>query len=288
VELWQAVILGLVEGLTEFLPVSSTGHLLVVQRLLGIAESEAANAYAIVIQIGAIAAVLGLYRRRVGQMTLGLIGRDSVGARMAGALVLAFVPAAIAGLTADDVIERYLFGPWPVVAAWALGGVALLVLAPRLENVGGRALEEVDWRTALIVGVAQCAALWPGVSRSLATILGGLAAGLSLAAAVEFSFLLGLITLGAASAYKSLDSGGAIVDAYGIPELATGFVVAWVSAVVAVRWMIDWLGRRGLGVFGWWRLGVALVVATLLLAGVLRPSPVSERGGTGEPSSAEP
>jgi undecaprenyl-diphosphatase len=269
VELWQAVILGLVEGLTEFLPVSSTGHLLVVQRLLGIEESEAANAYAIVIQAGAIAAVLGLYRKRVGQMALGLVGRDPIGARMALALVVAFLPAAVAGFTAGKTIERYLFGPWPVVAAWAVGGVALLVAAPRLSKVEGRPLEDIGMRAALVIGIAQCAALWPGVSRSFATILGGVAAGLSLTAAVEFSFLLGLITLGAATAYKSLDSGSAITEAYALPELATGFVVAWVSALVAVRWMIDWLSRRGLGVFGWWRLGAAVVVAALLLTGVL-------------------
>lgn len=275
-DLWQALILGLVEGLTEFLPVSSTGHLLVVQRLLGIEETEAANAYAIVIQVGAIAAVLGLYRKRVGQLALGALGRDPVGFKLSIALGVAFMPAAVLGFTAGKTIEQYLFGPWPVVAAWALGGVVILAVAPRLRGLEGRPLEELGLRMALIVGVAQCAALWPGVSRSLATILGGVAAGLSLTAAVEFSFLLGLITLGAATAYKSMDSGGAILEAYGLPELVTGFVVAWLSALLAVRWMIDWLGRRGLAVFGWWRLGAAIVVATLLLVGVLRTTPSSE------------
>ena len=268
-DIWQALILGLVEGLTEYLPVSSTGHLLIAQRLLGIEASEAANAYAIVIQAGAIAAVLGLYRRRVSQLARGLVGRDHDGQRMALGLIVAFVPAATLGLLAGDTIESYLFGPWPVAAAWAAGGLLLLVIAPRLRGAQGRSLEALTVRAALIVGFAQCAALWPGVSRSLATILGGLAAGLSLVAAVEFSFLLGLITLGAATAYKSLDSGTAMMEAYGATELAVGFIAAWVSAVLAVKWMVAWLSERGLAVFGWWRLAAAGVVVALILTGRL-------------------
>lgn len=268
-ELWQAMILGLVEGLTEYLPVSSTGHLLVVQRLLGIESSEASNAYAIVIQAGAIAAVLGLYRQRVAQMAQGLIGRDRVGARLLVALVVGFVPAAIAGLTVEDLVETHLFGPWPIVGAWFVGGVLLLVIARRIHQREGLSLTSITWRIALIVGIAQCAALWPGTSRSLATILGGLAAGLSLVAAVEFSFLLGLVTLGAATAYKSLSSGEAMLEAYGLPEIVAGFVVAWLSAVIAVKWMVARLQSHGLAIFGWWRIAAAAVVTLLLVQGVL-------------------
>ena len=123
-DLWQAIVLGLVEGLTEFLPVSSTGHLLVTQRLMGIEADAAANAYAIAIQGGAIAAVLVLYRHRLLQMLRGVLGRDAEGLHLAVALVVAFVPAAIAGLAFDDLIEGYLFGPLPVAVAWAVGGVA--------------------------------------------------------------------------------------------------------------------------------------------------------------------
>ncbi|MGE3163529.1 MAG: undecaprenyl-diphosphate phosphatase [Planctomycetota bacterium] len=266
---WQALILGLVEGLTEYLPVSSTGHLLIAQRLLGIPASEAANAYAIVIQAGAIVAVLGLYRRRVSQMALGLTGRDADGGRIALALGVAFVPAATLGLLAGDVIEAYLFGPWPIAVAWALGGVVLLGIAPRLKQRPGYDLEMLTVRVGVIVGLAQCAALWPGVSRSLATILGGLAAGLSLTAAVEFSFLLGLITLGAATAYKTLDSGATMFAAYGLTEITVGFVAAWVSAVLSVKWMVHYLSQRGLGLFGWWRLAAAAVVVWFILTGIL-------------------
>lgn len=269
-EWWQALILGLVEGLTEFLPVSSTGHLVVVQRLLGIGGSEAANAYAIAIQAGAIAAVLGLYRKRVAQVSRGLIGRDGDGTRLLVALVLAFLPAAVLGLAFDAAIERYLFGAWPVVAAWAGGGLVLLGLGPWLSSIkSGLAIEAVGPRMALLVGFAQCAALWPGVSRSLATILGGLAVGLSLVAAVEFSFLLGLITLGAATAYKALGSGQIMLETYGAVALVIGFGAAWLSAVLSVRWMLSWLGRRGFALFAYWRLAAAAIVAALLLGEVI-------------------
>lgn len=268
-DLWQALVLGLIEGLTEFLPVSSTGHLLIAQRLMGIESSEAANAYAIVIQAGAIVAVLGLYRHRVGQMLLGLAGRNPEGRAIALALLVGFMPAAVIGLLADETIESYLFGPWPIAVAWALGGALLLVIGRRIKAAQGNALEVVTLKAALIIGFAQCAAMWPGVSRSLATILGGLGVGLSLAAAVEFSFLLGLLTLGAATAYKTLDSGAAMQDAYGLPEIAVGFLAAWLSALLAVKWMVAWLNERGLSIFGWWRLTAAGTVVGMILTGRL-------------------
>lgn len=268
-EFWQALILGLVEGFTEYLPVSSTGHLLVTQRLLGIRAGEAANTYAIVVQAGAIAAVLGLYRRRVAQMALGVMGREPTGARIALALLVAFLPAAAAGLSLGHLVEQHLFRPWPIVVAWAMGGLLILIVAPRLRLQGGTSIESITWRAALIIGLLQCTALWPGVSRSLATILGGVAAGLSLAAAVEFSFLLGVVTLGAATAYKTLTSGSTMLEAYGTTELLAGFLVAWLAALVSVKWMLAWLKNRGLGIFGWWRLGAAVIVATLIVAGAL-------------------
>lgn len=262
VELWQALVLGIVEGVTEFLPVSSTGHLLIAQRLLRIPDDAAAHAYAIAIQAGAIAAVVVLYRSRLLQIGRGVIGRDAGGARLAVCLPIAFAPAAVVGLMLDDVIERWLFGPLPIAVAWAIGGAAMLVLSKRLPREG-MALESMPWRVALAIGLCQCLALWPGVSRSLATILGAVFLGLSLAAAVEFSFLLGLVTLSAAAAYKTLDGGAAMFSAYGVPALTAGFTAAWISAWLSVSWMLDWLQRRGLAVFGWWRIVAAVVVLAL-------------------------
>lgn len=264
---FQALVLGLVEGVTEYLPVSSTGHLLLAERALGIERSEAADAYAICIQAGAILAVLGLYRARVAQMVRGVMGRDPAGRRLAIQLVAAFLPAAVLGFSFNDAIDAYLFGLWPVVFAWTVGGAAILLLRGR---TGGRVIEELDLRTAFLIGVAQCLALWPGTSRSLATILGGVLLGVSLPAAVEFSFLLGLLTLGAATSYSALKHGEEMVAAFGFAPLAVGFVASAVSAAVSVKWLVGWLQAHGLEVFAFWRIGLAAVVAALLTAGLLQ------------------
>ncbi len=267
---WQAFILGIVEGITEYLPVSSTGHLLLTQRMLGITADEAANAFAICIQAGAIVAVLGLYAPRVKQMLAGVAGKDVTGRRLALNLIIAFLPAAVLGLAFDDLIESYLFGLWPIVTAWFIGGLLIfLVERMRRSSTALRAqsftLELLTWRGALAIGFAQCIAMWPGTSRSLMTILAGLLWGLSMPAAVEFSFLLGVITLGAATAYKALSSGAVMLEAFGIVPIAVGFLAAWVSAVVAVRWMVNYLNRRGMAIFAYWRIGLAISVGLTLL-----------------------
>src|SRR5829696_8545008 len=170
-ESWQAVVLGLVEGITEFLPVSSTGHLILAERLLGLPDDESSRAFAICIQAGAIVAVLGLYQGRVRRMLAGIAGRDPDHLRLALQLVLGFVPAAVIGKLFDEPIERVLFGLWPVVCAWFVGGVVIL-LVPRLRRgaglEGGERLEALGFGRALVIGLAQCLALWPGTSRSLA------------------------------------------------------------------------------------------------------------------------
>lgn len=266
---WQALLLGLVEGITEYLPVSSTGHLVVTQRALGIPESEAANAFAIAIQAGAIVAVLGLYRTRVVQMLRGLTGRDPDGRALLVNVAVAFVPAAALGLAFDKRIEHTLFGPWPIVAAWLVGGVVILLVGKRFAAGSGRALEMLSLRGAFLIGLAQAIALWPGSSRSLVTILGGLFVGLSMAAAVEFSFLLGLVTLGAATAYKAIGHGSEMLAAYGVLPVAVGFLAACISAALSVRWLVGWLSHHGLGLFAWWRIAIGLGVAGLLLTHVL-------------------
>lgn len=271
-ELWQAVLLGLVEGLTEYLPVSSTGHLILAQRALSIPASPAANAYAICIQGGAIAAVVLLYRARIVQMLRGLVGSEAAGRRLFLCVLCAFAPAAVLGKLFDERIEELLFGLWPVVAAWGIGGVVILAVARsrkrrQVSPAHGKSLEELSVGAAFVIGLAQCIAMWPGTSRSLATILGGLGLGLSLTAAVEFSFLLGLITLTAATAYKGLKEGDTMVSELGVGPIAVGFVVAAASAWASVRWMVSYLGQRGLALFGWWRIALAVLVAALLASG---------------------
>jgi undecaprenyl-diphosphatase len=266
VDLIQALILGLVEGITEYLPVSSTGHLLIAQRLLGIPESAAANSYVIAIQAGAILAVLGLYRQRVGHMLLGLVGKDPAGLQLALCIIVAFLPAALLGALFNEQIEQRLFGVKPVIAAWVVGGAVILLLSRWIKaHREGKDLTTLTWRGASVIGLFQCFAMWPGTSRSLVTILGGLAIGLSLSAAVEFSFLLGVLTLGAATTYTALKHGNGMIAAYGWPVLLAGFFMAWISAAIAVKWMVAYLNRHGLAVFAWWRFAAAGIAALLLL-----------------------
>lgn len=260
----DAILLGLVEGLTEYLPVSSTGHLVVTQRMLGIEQGPAANAFAICIQAGAIVAVLGIYRERVRRMWHGLFGRDAVGRRLLGCLAAAFAPAAVVGLVCADAIGDLLFGLEPIMWAWFVGGVAILVLMRGTRTRGGARLESLTWKTALLIGCAQCLALWPGVSRSLVTIAAASLLGLRLAAAVEFSFLLGVVTLAAATGYSGLRHGGVMLEQFGLLTLAVGFLAAALSAFVAVRWFLVALRSYGVAPFGWYRIGIAAGCALAL------------------------
>lgn len=266
----EAVVLGVVEGVTEFLPISSTGHLLVTGRILDLPSSgkagDAVKSYEIAIQFGAILAVLALYRRRVSVMVEGLVGRSDEGRRLLTAVAIAFLPAALVGVVGDKVIKDVLFGTWPVVAAWIAGGVAVIVLSRtgRISVAGGRALDTITTRDARVIGLAQVLSLWPGTSRSLVTIVAALLLGLSMSAAVEFSFLLGLVTLTAATAYEALTSGSTMVDTFGTAVPLLGLAVAFVAALVSIRWMIGYLNRHDLSIFGWYRIAVAAFVLVLL------------------------
>lgn len=273
-EWWQALILGIVEGLTEYLPVSSTGHLVLVSWMLGLGdtahEQEAVNSFSIVIQAGAIAAVLGLYRARVAQMCRGLMGKDVEGRRLATNLVIAFLPAAVLGPLLAERIEAELFAPWPVIGALFVGAWLMLAVAwnqKLLEGKSTKEIEDVDWRLALLIGFGQCVAMWPGTSRSMMTIVAALLLGMRAKAAAEFSFLLGLITLGAATCYSGYYGGGAIIDEFGWMPLVIGFLAATVSAALAVKWFVGFLTRHGLAPFGWYRLALAVGLAVLIVTG---------------------
>ena len=277
--LLQSVVLGIVEGVTEYLPVSSTGHLLLVQHWMGIGQNaaakEASEAYAVCIQSGAILAVAGLYFRRLKGVIEGGLGRNPEGLKLGVNMVMGFLPAAIIGLTIEKWIKANLFGGgryglWPIVLAWLAGGIVILLVEWRRRATGrspetGKGLAELTWKMALVIGSVQVLAMWPGVSRSLATILGGLWAGLSLAAAVEFSFLLGLITLGAATVLDTLKYGHEILAQYGWQTPLIGLVVSFVSAAMAIKWLVSYLQKHPLSIFGYYRIALALIVAGCLI-----------------------
>lgn len=270
----KAAVLGVIEGVTEFLPISSTGHLLVAQRLMDIGTTDstkdAADAYAISIQSGAILAVVLLYWSRLWSMARGLVGRDLEGRRTLVALVLSVLPAAAVALVFEDPIKDNLLEVGPVIGAWIVGGLVIIFVAPRLTgSTGGAPLEQITLRQALIIGIVQCLALWPGTSRSLVTILAALAVGLSLAAAVEFSFLLGLVTLGAATAFEIAKDGSTMIDTFGWVDPIIGLAFAFVSAAIAIKWMVGYLQRHSLAIFGWYRLAVAGAALLLLATGAL-------------------
>ena len=272
---WQAAVLGLVEGITEYLPVSSTGHLILTSALLHVDHPEtkdALDAYLVVVQGGAILAVVLLYWPRVVQMARGLLGRDPAGARLLRNLVVAFLPAAVAGALLGKAVKATLFTAWPVLAALAAGGAWMIWLGRRGSR-GTADVSAISWRTALGVGLFQVLALWPGTSRSMVTIGGGMLLGLQAVAAAEFSFLLGLPTLGAACLHDLAGNlhhaGPSMFDQLGRGATALGVVVATLSAVVAVRWLVSFLTRHGLAPFGWYRLVLSAVLAALIVTGVV-------------------
>jgi len=262
----EAALLGLVEGLTEYLPVSSTGHLILTAWLLGRTGDPGVAAYVIVIQAGAILAVLGLYRGRVAQMLRGLAGRDPAGRQLLVNLAIGVFPALLLGVLLKKPIDRWLFFPGPVAAALAVGGLVMLACEPlrRRRAEDGVGLEQLGWRQALAIGLVQCVAMWPGTSRSLATILGGLAVGLRPPAAAEFSFLLALPTLLAATGYSLVKDGSQIAASVTPLSAFVGIAVAMVSAALAVKGFVRWLGHHGLQPFAVYRILLAAAVLFLL------------------------
>jgi undecaprenyl-diphosphatase len=260
-----AILLGIVEGLTEYLPVSSTGHLILVGQILG-QTSEGAKAFEIVIQLGAILAVVVHYRRLLATRVAGVARGEIAALRLLAALLVAFVPAALVGLVLHETIKRHLFGPVPVAIALFVGGVLMIVVErvrARRGIVGLHGLEHVTPGRALIIGLGQCFSLWPGASRSMCTIVAGQATGLSTATAAEFSFLLALPTLGAATLYEGLKTRHELAASVGGAQVWVGLLVSFFVAWGVIAVFIRYLQRRGLEPFGYYRIGLSVLVLWL-------------------------
>ena len=263
-----AAILGVVEGITEYLPISSTGHLILASRLLGL-KGEGADAFDVVIQLGAILAVLVQYRRLLWLRATGLVTMKKESVSLLVALLLGFVPTAIAGLLLRKKIKALLFGPGPVALALIVGGVLMIVVELALTRRSRKPLEGLEHVTpkrAFLIGIGQCFSMWPGASRSMCTIVMGQLTGLSTATAAEFSFLLGLPTLGAATVYEAYKSREALAGVGGLNVLI-GLVVSFVVAWIVIAGFIAYLKKRGLVPFGVYRILLGIVVFMLLVRG---------------------
>jgi len=253
----KALILAIVEGLTEFLPVSSTGHLILAGDLLDF-NDERGKLFEIVIQCGAILAVCWEYRAKIFAVVSGL-GSDRAAQRFALNIAIAFMPLAVLGLAFGKAIKAHLFQPVPVALAFIVGGFIILWAEKRKHEVRVHSVDDIGWRDALKLGLAQALALIPGTSRSGATIIGGLFFGLSRKASTEFSFFLAIPTLFAATAYQLYKERALLsVDDLGI--WAVGFASAFASAFLCVRWLLRYISTHDFTIFAWYRIAFGVVV----------------------------
>jgi undecaprenyl-diphosphatase len=280
----RAIVTGLVEGITEYLPVSSTGHMIISDAVMGVEKSSTlveasvvdrkgrrlslekiADDYIVIIQLGAILAVLFIFYQRMSSVVIGIFKGNRSSIFLALAILIAFLPAAILGFIIKDYIP---FNVTIVAVALIIGGFLIFIAEEKLPKIPSDNTGELNItpKQAVWIGLCQCFALIPGTSRSLATILGGRWAGLSSAVATEFSFLVGFVILSAASVYKMYSLGPALLQVYPIGNASLGLLVAAVSAFISVKWMIGFIMRRGLKPFAWYRIaaGLAILAANAL------------------------
>ena len=262
----KAFVLGIVEGLTEFLPISSTGHLIIAGQIIGF-NGEKAKVFDIVIQLAAILAVCWEYRARLRAAVAG-IASEPVQQRFVVNLAIAFTPAAVLGLLFHGLIKQYLFYPLPVAAAFVAGGLLILWAERREHRVTVERVDDMRWQDALKVGFAQTLALIPGTSRSGATIIGGLLFGLSRRAATEFSFFLAIPTMFAAVAYDVYRN-RAILQFDDLGMFTVGFIASFASAFLAVRGLLRYISRHDFSAFAYYRIAFGAVVLVTSYAGIL-------------------
>lgn len=255
--LLKALILGVVEGLTEFLPISSTGHLIIVGSLLNYTDDQS-KVFKIVIQLGAILAVCWDFRERIGKV-LGGLGSDPVQQRFAGLLIIGFLPAAVLGLMFHSTIKTYLFNPLTVAGALIAGGFLILWIERKAYHPRINSVDEMRWPDALKVGFAQAAAMFPGTSRSGATIMGGLIFGLSRKTATEFSFFLAIPTMFAATIYDVYKNWG-LLRLEDLPVFAVGFIASFIAAMLTVKALLRYVSNHDFTVFAWYRIVFGIVV----------------------------
>lgn len=247
----HAIILGIVEGVTEFLPISSTGHLILAGDLIGF-NGPVSTIFEVVIQLGAILAICVLYARKLLGVAFGLAS-DPAARRFAIAVIIAFLPAAALGFLLHDFIKTVLFSPYVVCVSLVLGGVAILLIERMKPEPHVAAIEDLTPTTALKIGLCQCLAMVPGVSRSGATILGAVVLGVERKTAAEFSFFLAIPTMLGATVLDLWKARG-LLDPHDGAVIAIGFIAAFISAIVVVRWLVSYVSHHGFAAFGWYRI----------------------------------
>jgi undecaprenyl-diphosphatase len=262
-ELLKALFLGLIEGLTEFLPISSTGHLILFGHLIDF-QSDSGRAFEVIIQLGAILAVCWLYRQKIVDLLKGFFSGDIHARRFAVNVFLAFLPAVVIGIFAVDFIKQVLFSPLVVGCALIIGG--LIIFAVEAKEFKPRTIEATDitFKQAILVGFAQCLAMIPGTSRSGATIIGGMLSGLSRKAATEFSFFLAMPTMLGAATYDLIRN-ASVLSSDNMMNIAAGFAAAFIAALLVVKALVKFVEKHTLRVFAWYRviLGVILLIVFL-------------------------
>ncbi len=261
--LLKTVVIGIVEGVTEFLPISSTGHILLAEQVLHF-EGPEGKVFEIVIQLGAILAVCVLYYAKIFATIGGVARRESTSIRFATAVIVAFLPAAVIGVALHKYIKMMLDTPVVVPIAFIVGGIAILVIERYAQRPRIKSVDDIDWKTALFVGFCQCLAMVPGVSRSGATIMSARVLRVDRATSAEFSFFLAIPTMLGATVYDRYKNWKTL-DWHGGGLIAVGFVVAFLSALVVVKPFVRFVSRHGFGVFAWYRIAVGALALVLLV-----------------------
>ena len=260
---FDAILLGLLEGLTEFIPVSSTGHLIMLGELLGF-KGQAEDVFKVVIQLGAILAILLVYFSKLWGVLTGLFRGEKEAVRFTIAILLAFLPAAVIGVFAHSYIKSVLFNPTVVSVALIVGGIIILVAEKAVKTPRYFEVERFPARLSLSIGFVQCLAMVPGVSRSGATIIGSLLMGVERKTAAEFSFFLAIPTMLGAAVYDLYKNRDVLaVDSVGM--IAVGFVCAFLAALLVVRWLVNFVGKHGFAPFAWYRIAIGSIMLTYLL-----------------------
>jgi undecaprenyl-diphosphatase len=261
--LLKTVVIGIVEGLTEFLPVSSTGHIILAEEILHF-EGPPGKVFEIAIQLGAILAVCTIFYGKIFATVGGVLRRDPASLRFATAVIVAFLPAAVIGVALHKYIKALLDKPVVVAVALIVGGIAILAIERFAQRPRIKAVDDIDWKTALFIGFCQCLAMVPGVSRSGATIMAARVLRVDRATSAEFSFFLAIPTMLGATVYD-LYKNWKTLDWHGGGLIAVGFVVAFISALLVVKPFVRFVSRHGFGVFAWYRIAVGALALVLLL-----------------------